>query len=86
MLEEVIKVKRERIDIRIERLNLLKKLSTKIAEEILLDEINLSADEVEIILSFLEIDLKTLSKPAPAEEFLRQQVARIRAMERLAEF
>lgn len=86
MLEEVIKVKRERIDIRIERLNLLKKLSTKIAEEILLDEINLSADEVEIILSFLEIDLKTLSKPAPAEEFLRQQMAGIRAMERLAEF
>ena len=34
MLEEVIKAKRERIDIRIERLNLLKKMSTKIAEEI----------------------------------------------------
>lgn len=86
MLEEVIKAKRERIDIRIERLNLLKKMSTKIAEEILLDEINLSADEVEIVLSFLEIDLKTLSKPAPAEEFLRQRMARIKAMERLAEF
>lgn len=86
MLEEIIKAKRERIDIRIERLNLLKKLSTKIAEEILLDEINLSADEVEIVLSFLEIDLKILSKPAPAEDFLKQRMARIRAMERLAKF
>lgn len=66
-LDKQEKLKKIRIEKHLERLEEIKKLSVKIAKEILLDEVELSANEVEIMLSLLKVDLETLSQPSKIE-------------------
>lgn len=61
-----------RIKNRLERLDKIKNLSKKISKDIIIDEINLSTDEVEDFLNLLSIDLKNLLKPTSAEIFLQE--------------
>lgn len=83
MIDEYKMIKSDRIDGHIDRLRLIKELSIRIAEEILLDDINLSADEVEIVLSQLKVDLTVMAQPSPVEEAFKNSKARMKVISEL---
>lgn len=85
-LDKQEKLKKIRIEKHLERLEEIKKLSVKIAKEILLDEVELSANEVEIMLSLLKVDLETLSRPSKIEIIAAQSRQRFDFNKKIEEY
>lgn len=65
---KIEEAKKERIDEGINRLETLKRISTKISTVILMDEAKVTEEEIETILTLLKIDLKSLSEKSFREK------------------